>query len=55
METMFDTLMTVAAGLLVGTACRVAMDVWDPARAEARVALTDAKLEAFLEAAARYR
>ncbi|MEI5674609.1 MULTISPECIES: hypothetical protein [unclassified Nocardioides] len=55
MDTLFDGLMTVAAGLLVGAACRVAIDAWDPARAEARTSLTDARLEAFLEAAVRYR
>lgn len=55
MNSLFDGLMTVAAGLLVGAACRVAIDAWDPARAEARVALTDARLESFLEAAGRYR
>jgi hypothetical protein len=55
MDSLFDGLMTVAAGLLVGAACKLAIDAWDPARAEARVALTDQRLEAFLEAAARYR
>jgi hypothetical protein len=55
MDKLFDGLLTVAAALLAGAACRVALDAWDPARAEARLSLTDDRLQAFLEAAGRYR
>ena len=52
MLTFLDSLLTIAAGVLLGAACGAMADAIDPVGAEARADLTDAKLAAFLAAQA---
>ena len=53
MDKLIDGVLTVFAGMLIGAACRSVAHSLDPIGVEARAHLTDAKLAAFLEAAAR--
>ncbi|MDN4174345.1 hypothetical protein QWY28_15380 [Nocardioides sp. SOB77] len=50
MTRLIDSLLTLAAGVLVGAACSAAADALDPVGADARADLTDARLAAFLDA-----
>ena len=52
MSAFFDSLLTLAAGVVLGAACSAVADAIDPVGAEARHDLTDDKIAAFLQAQA---